>query len=95
MATLHLPLIGEDFHQIKAGTKPKEYRLFNDYWIQRLVGRSYNRVVLTWGYPKADDTERRISCPWQGYTIETIQHEHFGPDPVTVFSIDVRNVSPV
>ena len=90
MTTLHLSLIGEYFHQIKAGTKGKEYRLCTPYWSKRLVGRTYTRIVLTLGYAKADDTERRISCPWQGYTIETIQHEHFGPDPVTVFAIDVR-----
>ena len=90
MTTLHLSLIGDYFHQIKAGTKTKEYRLCNEYWSKRLIGRSYTRIEMAWGYPKADNTERRISCPWHGYTIETIQHEHFGRYPVTVFAIDVR-----
>lgn len=90
MSTLYLSLKGQYFLAIKAGTKLKEYRLCTPYWIKRLVGRDYTSVVLTLGYPKADDAERRISCPWQGYTIETIQHEHFGTDPVTVFAINVE-----
>lgn len=90
MTDLVLPLKAVYFNQIKAGTKPKEFRLVNEYWAKRLIGRAYTRVVLTLGYPKADDTERRISCPWQGYTIETITHEHFGPDPVRVFAINVQ-----
>lgn len=93
MTTLHLSLKGEYFHQIKAGTKLEEYRLCTPYWAKRLVGRTYTRIVLSWGYPKADDAERRISCPWQGYTIKTIQHPHFGPDPVTVFAIAVQSAA--
>lgn len=89
MTTLHLSLIGEYFHQIKAGTKLHEYRLCTPYWAKRLIGRSYTEIVLTLGYPKRDDTERRISCPWQGYTIETIRHEHFGHEPV--FAINVKD----
>jgi hypothetical protein len=89
MTALHLSLKGDYFHQIKAGTKLEEYRLCTPYWAKRLVGRSYTSIELAWGYPKADDTERRIVRPWKGYTIKTIKHEHFGPDPVTVFAIDV------
>lgn len=90
MTTLHLSVKGEYFHQIKAGTKLEEYRLCAPYWNNRLIGRSYDRVEIAWGYPKADDSERRVSCPWQGYTIKTITHPHFGPDPVTVFAINVK-----
>jgi len=90
MTTLHLSVKGVYFHQIKAGTKPWEYRLCTPYWSKRLVGREYDRVEIALGYPKADDTERRISCPWQGYETQTIQHEHFGPAPVTVFAINVK-----
>lgn len=90
MTTLYLSVKGEYFHQIKAGTKPWEYRLCTPYWAKRLVGRSYDRVEIAWGYPKADDSERRVSCPWQGYEIQTITHPHFGPDPVTVFAINVK-----
>lgn len=87
--TLTLPLNGVYFDQIKAGTKTEEYRLVTPYWSKRLVGRSYLSVVFTKGYPKADDRERRIKRIWRGYTVKTITHPHFGPDPVEVFAIFV------
>ncbi|UIF90915.1 hypothetical protein [Cupriavidus sp. UYPR2.512] len=89
MQTLTIPVKGIYFDQIKAGTKPREYRLVTAYWRKRLEGRTYDRIVLTRGYPKADDAERRLVVPWRGYELETITHEHFGPDPVQVFAIDV------
>ncbi|MEP9376152.1 ASCH domain-containing protein [Aquabacter sp. CN5-332] len=88
--TLTLPLNGEYFDQIAAGTKTEEYRLVTPFWIRRLEGRTYDRIVLTRGYPKADDASRRIERPWRGFTYKTITHPHFGPKPVEVFAIDVR-----
>lgn len=93
MTTLHLSLKGEYFDQIKAGTKLEEFRLCNAYWSKRLIGRSYTHIELAWAYPKKGDTERRIRVKWNGYTIKTMQHKHFGPAPVTVFAIDVSEVS--
>lgn len=87
MADLHIPLKGEYFDQIRAGTKPFEYRLRTPYWAKRLVGRTYDNVVFTRGYPKKTDTARRHVEPWRGYIEETINHPHFGPDNVEVFSI--------
>lgn len=89
MTTLHLPLKAVYFDAIRDGTKPEEYRLATPYWRKRLEGREYRRIELTKGYPPAGDTERRLSRPWRGYTIKTIQHEFFGPEPVTVFAIRV------
>ncbi|OCC05083.1 RNA-binding protein [Labrys sp. WJW] len=89
MSTLHLSLKGEYFDAIKAGTKPREYRRVNAFWCKRLLGRTYDSIVLTRGYPKAGDDDRRIVRQWRGSTIETITHPHFGPDPVEVFAIDV------
>jgi hypothetical protein len=89
MKTLTIPLKGIYFDQIKAGTKPEEYRLVTEYWRKRLEHRHYDRIVLTRGYPKAEDHERRIVKPWRGYIKRTIQHPHFGPDPVQVFAIRV------
>lgn len=91
--TLILPLKGEYFDQIKAGTKPEEFRLANAYWRKRLEGRTYDRIELTRGYPKRDDTERRLVLPWRGYRLATITHPHFGETPVEVFAINVE-VSP-
>jgi hypothetical protein len=89
MSTLHLSLKGEYFDAIQAGTKPEEYRLTTPYWRKRLEGRTYSQIVLTKGYPAADDAARRMTLPWQGYTIKIIQHPFFGPDPVEVFAICV------
>lgn len=94
MRTLTLPLKAFYFHQIKSGEKPEEYRLCTPYWRKRLEGRVYDRIVLTLGYPKRDDTERRMERPWRGFTIKTLQHHHFGPHPVMVYAIDVREPSP-
>jgi hypothetical protein len=94
MTTLHLSLKGEYFDAIKSGAKPREYRLVTEYWTKRLVGRDYTQIVLTKGYPKRDDTERRLTLPYRGFVRETIQHPFFGPDPVEVFSIDVARSQP-
>lgn len=89
MADLILPLKAEYFNAIKAGVKVQEFRLRNAYWRKRLEGRTFDRVVLTLGYPKASDTERRILRPWRSYDVITLTHPHFGPYPVEVFAIDV------
>lgn len=91
MSDLVLPLKREYFEQIKAGEKWFEYRLRNEYWCKRLEGHdAYDRVILTLGYPKAEDESRRIVRPWRGFTSKTITHPHFGSEPVQVYAIDVR-----
>lgn len=75
------------FDQIKAGTKPEEYRLCSPYWRKRIEGKTFDRLVLTRGYAPLCG---QLDLPWRGYKIKTITHPHFGPDPVTVFAIDVR-----
>lgn len=89
MADLTLPLKAVYFDAIKAGTKPLEYRLCTPFWRKRLDGKTFDRVVLTKGYPPASDQSRRLVLPWRGYEVQTIQHEHFGPEPVEVFAINV------
>lgn len=86
---LTLPLKAEYFDAIRAGTKPEEFRLVTPFWRKRIEGRTYASVVLTKGYPKASDTERRLEVPWLGYRQITITHPHFGPEPVEVFAINV------
>jgi hypothetical protein len=92
MTTLVLPLRAVYFDAIRDGTKPVEYRLCTPYWRRRLEGRSYSRIVLTKGYPKASDTARRLERPWRGFTVETLTHPHFGPAPVQVFAIPVEGI---
>lgn len=89
LPVLMLPLKALYFDQIKAGTKSEEYRLCTPYWRKRLEGKVFSHIVLTKGYPAAGDTERRLTLPWHGYTVKTICHEFFGPEPVEVFAIKV------
>lgn len=88
---LTLPLNGVYFDQIKAGTKTEEYRLVTPFWRKRIEGRTYDRIVLTRGYPKASDHARRLTLPWRGWAVKTITHPHFGADPVEVFAIRVAD----
>ena len=60
--------------EIKAGIKKEEYREIKPFWKKRLRNialktnlstvyegfQRYDRLVFTLGYPKADDTERRL-----------------------------------
>lgn len=92
MKVLHLPLKREYFEAIKAGTKTEEFRLRTLHWRKRLEFPiiPYDQIVLTLGYPARDDHDRRLVRPWRGYTIKTITHPHFGPEPVEVFAINVE-----
>ena len=84
---LHLNLKGEYFDAIKSRNKPFEYRLKNEYWSKKLVGRHYDKVHFKSGYPKKDDADKIIILPYNGYEIQTITHKHFGEEPVEVFAI--------
>ena len=92
MRVLTLPLKGEYFDAIKAGTKPEEFRLMTPFWRKRLEGRDYDRIELTKGYPSRGDFDRRLTLPWRGYRVTTITHPHFGADPVEVFAIAVSDL---
>jgi hypothetical protein len=94
MKTLTLPLKAIYFNQILEGSKQEEFRLCTPYWEKRLVGKQYDRLVLTLGYPGRADAQRRIVRPWRGYEIRTISHPHFGPEPVRVFAIPVQADGP-
>ena len=74
---LTIAVNGEYFDQIKAGTKTEEYRLCTPYWKKRME-QYYDRLILTRGYPKKTDTEKRMEFKWQGSAIRTITHPHFG-----------------
>ena len=91
MADLILPLKGIYFDQIREGSKVWEYRLMTDYWMKRLYGRHYDRVILTRGYPKGGgiEGETRLTREWRRWEPRDLQHPHFGPDVVRVFAIDV------
>lgn len=89
MADLQMAVNGEYFDAMKSGEKTEEYRLVNAYWSRRLIGRDYDRLIITRGYPRKDDNDRRLVMPYEGYEIKTITHKHFGPDPVKVYAIKI------
>lgn len=89
--TLIVPLKREYFEAIRDGEKLEEYRLCTNFWKKRLVGRTYERIELTMGYPSRHDLDRRLIRAWNGYRVRTITHAHFGADPVEVFAIDVSH----
>lgn len=89
MSDLVLPVKRIYFDSIKAGCKGEEYRLQNEYWTKRLVGREYDRIVITLGYPKWNDWDRRLEFEWNGFKRISLTHPHFGPDEVQVFAIDL------
>lgn len=88
---LRLAVNGEYFDKMKAGIKLWEYRLFNEFWKKRLLGREYDKVIITRGYPKRDDLEKQLHYKWQGFKIEEIKHKHFGDKTVKVFSINLKH----
>ena len=94
MTALTLPLKAEYFDAIRDGSKLEEYRLVTPFWAKRLEGRTYDRVVLTKGYPRLTDFGRRLERRWRGFTRKTITHPHFGPEPVEVYAIDVSPSPP-
>lgn len=87
MQNLVIPLNGEYFDAIQSGEKTEEYRLCTDYWKKRLVGRHYDEIIFTRGYPKRCDESRRMYFKYGGYRLKTITHKHFGSEPVEVFAI--------
>jgi hypothetical protein len=88
MKILRLNLCGIYWHQIKAGTKLKEYRLASK-WKSRIEGKKFVEVHLMLGYPKKSDESKILRRRWLGYTVETVTHLHFGNLPVEVLAIDV------
>ncbi|PCM23683.1 hypothetical protein BH694_10960 [Escherichia coli] len=56
----------------------------------QIMFREYDRLIITKGYPKRDDSSRRIDVPYDGYEVKTITHPHFGDKPVKVFAIKVN-----
>lgn len=87
---LRLPVKREYFEQIKSGEKMDEYRLVNSYWSKRIIGKTFDKIEITLGYPKKGDTERTITRPWKSSVIKEITHKHFGAEPVQVFAIRVN-----
>lgn len=81
MSNLLIVLKRVYFNQIQSGEKLEEYREVKPYWEKRLQ-KEYKTITFQDGY-----STRRITADYDGYYIKTIQHEHFGNEPVRVFAI--------
>lgn len=90
MRTLTLPVKAEYFQQIRSGEKKEEYRIYNDFWKARILGKAIDELVITLGYPKKGDPVRTCRRRFRGYSVKTITHRHFGDKPVKVFAIKVN-----
>lgn len=88
MSNIVFNVTGIYYDDFESGRKKHEFRIYNDYWIKRLVGRTYEAVIIAKGYPKRGQADRRQVFKWKGYDIRTIIHPHFGSKPVKVFAID-------
>ena len=75
---------------MKSGKKKYEYRLIKPYWVARLLGREYDLIRISNGYPKKGDTSKTIERPYKGYKVEKIKHKEFGNVPQNVFAIIVN-----
>lgn len=90
MSTLYLPVQRRWFEDIKAGIKPEEYREVTPFWIKRLTGKTFDKIVVTLGYPSKSNKDRRLEFPWRGYTVKSIVHPHFGDRKLSVFAIKLE-----
>jgi hypothetical protein len=66
MKTLYLQLEKKWFDQIESGEKTEEYRELKPYWINRLIGRKYDRILFVNGYNK---DSRRMVVECEGISI--------------------------
>lgn len=94
MKTLTLSIKKKWFDMIKLGEKKEEYREIKLYWKKRLRNiilktdlstvyegfQRYDRLVFTLGYPKADNTERRLEFKNPRISIGTGRPE-WGAEP--------------
>lgn len=79
------------FDAIKQGTKFYEFREHNDYWSKRLLGRDYERLIITNGYPSKEDLEKRFECDYTGFIVKHLTHPHFGNKRIKVFAIRIED----
>lgn len=80
---LYLSLKKEWFNLIDSGDKREEYREIKPYWEKRLLGKSYERVVFSYGY-----TRRRMCLELLSVSVGIGKHE-WGAPPTPVFILEL------
>lgn len=78
LPVLRLNLKKEYFEAIASGAKTEEYRLCNEYWHKRLVGKKYSKIEICLGYPPKGDTDRVMTFPYRGFEVKHIDPAPFG-----------------
>lgn len=76
---LYLPLAKKWFLMIKSGIKKEEYRSLTKFYYSRLTKtvdgklafKEYDTIEFTMGYPRKDETDRRIRYKFGGIRIGT------------------------
>lgn len=90
MKKLHIIIKRKYFDQILTGEKTEEYRLIKDYWVKKLVNKSYTHIIFQAGYLKSSP---KIEIEFLGYSIKILKHEFFGDDTVCVFAIKLGKIT--
>ena len=85
---LYLPLKRRWFDAIKHGTKTEEYRLCTDYWRRRLY-KQYDEIEFSLGYPKRDDSSRRMRFKFGGVYRREVTSPEWGNEPQQVYAIRI------
>jgi len=89
MAKLEIIIKRQYFNEIKIGEKIEEYRLVNQYWAKRLVGKEYTHIIFKNGY---NGDAPRFEIEYLGYELKNIKHEVFGDEDVCVFAIKLGKI---
>lgn len=74
------------FDEMRAGTKTEEHVAVSPYWLGRLTGQRFERLVIELAYPKQHDSVRRLVFPYRGYVVKTVQRAH-GKQSVFAFAL--------
>jgi hypothetical protein len=74
MTDLMLHLQKQWFDKIKSGEKTEEYRETTEYWKRRILGKTFDRIVLVRGnYGNEKYPKNVMIFPWRGYEIKIIK----------------------
>ena len=83
---LYLSLKEIWYRLIEAGIKIEEYREITEYWTKRLVGKHYDFVEFTLGYPKSNDLSRRMRYRLDGIEVRT-GNPDWGAEPGKIYYV--------
>jgi hypothetical protein len=90
MTDLMLHLKGIYFDKIVRGEKDEEYRETTDYWKRRILGKTFDKLILVRGnYGNEKYPENVLVFPWNGYDVKTVGSWE-RQEMVEVFALKLR-----